>query len=101
MDTVLQRHGWGCGKPGNASYQGIRKCANHLHRWKYLKIPTRIHNDMGPLATELLQGYRLARLVGKACPRMRITKEMIQTIAQQYTQKIKHNLTIACGRELL
>src|SRR6266446_6095374 len=34
MDTVLQRHGWGCGKPGNASYQGIRKCANHLHRWK-------------------------------------------------------------------
>src|SRR6266446_2525385 len=77
---------------------------NQVHkgqRLKYLKIPTRIHNDMGPLATELLQGYRLARLVGKACPRMRITKEMIQTIAQQYTQKIKHNLTIACGRELL
>src|SRR5712671_1733950 len=40
MDTVLQRHGWGCGKPGNASYQGIRKCANHLHRWKDLSQET-------------------------------------------------------------
>src|SRR6266446_2799886 len=42
MDTVLQRHGWGCGKPGNASYQGIRKCANHLHRWKSLTPTQRL-----------------------------------------------------------
>src|SRR6266446_8603128 len=75
MDTVLQRHGWGCGKPGNASYQGIRKCANHLHRWKSF-IDLYDHTHIESNVREFLDYFVPRKVMAgnefilKTCPRV-------------------------------
>src|SRR5437667_12565095 len=62
-----------------------------LHRWGQVqhhldkaqglkdgKIPPRIHDTMRPWGAQLLKGERLARLIGKSRPRLRVGKQMIQ-----------------------
>lgn len=56
---------------------------------------------MRALGAQLLKGERLARLVGKARPSLRVGKQMLETVAQHHRQHIKHDLTIADGTALL
>src|SRR6266496_2653877 len=45
---------------------------------------------MCALGAQLLEGDRLARLVGKSSPRLRVGKQMIQTVAQHHSQGLDH-----------
>src|SRR6266446_819263 len=56
---------------------------------------------MRALGTQLLKGKGLARLVSKACPGRRVSKEMIQAIASYHRQDIKDHLAIARRTQLL
>src|SRR4029434_392200 len=56
---------------------------------------------MRALGAQLLKGDRLARLVGEARSSPRVSKQMIQTVAQHYRQHVKDDLTIAGRTELL
>src|SRR5712691_1191093 len=48
---------------------------------KDFKIPPSIHDNMSPLGAQRLKGERLARLIGKSSPSLRVGKQMIQTVA--------------------
>jgi hypothetical protein len=63
---------------------------------KDVKITPCVHDNMRALGAQLLKGNGLARLVGKASPRLRVGKQMIETVAQHHGQHMKHNLAIAC-----
>ena len=83
MQVLL--HSWG-------QLQGHLDKAQGL---KDFKVTPSVHDDMRALGTQLLKGDRLARLVGKSCPSLRVGKQMIQTVAQNHRQHIKDDLTIA------
>ncbi len=46
---------------------------------------------MRALGAQLLKGDRLARLVGKSPPRLRVGKQMVETVTQDDRQYIKDN----------
>jgi hypothetical protein len=49
----------------------------HLHKaqcLKNLEVPSSIHDNMRALGAQLFKGERLARLVGKSPPRLRVGK---------------------------
>jgi hypothetical protein len=64
-------------------------------RLKEFKVAPSVHNNMRALGAQLLKGQRLTRLVGKACPPLRVGKQMLETVAQHYRQYIKDDRTIA------
>ena len=71
---------------------------DHLHKaqgLKDFKVASSVHNNMRTMSAELRKGDSLARLVGKAHPCARVSKQMRQTAAQHDRQDIKHDLTIA------
>lgn len=63
-------------------------------RLKNLKITIGINNDMGSSCAQLLEGQRLARLVGKTRTSFGIGKEVIETITERNHQNIEDDLTV-------
>jgi hypothetical protein len=68
---------------------------------KDVKVAPSVHENMRPLGAQLRKGKRLARLVGKSSPRLRVAKQMIQTVASHHGQHIKDDRTMAGRTELL
>src|SRR5215467_3417471 len=62
---------------------------------KDFKIAPCVCNDMRPAAAKLLKCQRLTRLLCQPGPSLRVRKQMVETIAQEHRQQIKHDLTIA------
>src|SRR6266852_1898418 len=77
---------------------GTRQLQDPMHKTQGLKdfkMASRIRNDMRSSATKLVKGQRLTRLVGKTGTRLRVRKELVETIAQDYSGNIKDDLTVA------
>ena len=70
---------------------------DHLHKaqcLKNLEVLSSIHDNMRALGAQLFKGDRLARLVGKSPPRLRVGKQMVETVTQHDRSYIKDDLTI-------
>jgi hypothetical protein len=62
---------------------------------KNFKVPTGIRNDMRSAATQLVKRQPLSRFVRKTGTSLRVGKQMLEAIAQDHRQDIKHDLTVA------
>src|SRR5215467_2892041 len=62
---------------------------------KDFKIAPCVCNDMRPAAAKLLKCQRLTRLICQPGPSLGVRKQMVETIAQEHRQQIKHDLTVA------
>ena len=54
-----------------------------------------VGNDMRPAAAKLLKCQRLTRLVRQTGPSLGVRKQMVETIAQEHRQQIKHDFAVA------
>ena len=61
---------------------------------KNFKVPPGIRNDMGAAATQLVKRQCLSRFVGKSAAGPRVSKHMVQAIAQHDRQHLEHDLTV-------
>jgi hypothetical protein len=59
------------------------------------KVAPCIRNDMRSAAAKLCKRQRLARLISKTAPSLRVGKQMIEALAQDHRDHIKHDLTVA------
>src|SRR5512134_3093238 len=59
---------------------------------KEFKIAPCVCNDMRPAAAKLLKRQRLPRLVRKTGAGLCVRKQMVETMAQEHRQQIKHDL---------
>jgi len=77
---------------------GNRQLQDKVHKTQGLedfKIASGIGDDMRSMATKLCKRQRLARLLSKTAPSLRVGKQMIEAIAQDHSHYIKHDLTVA------
>jgi hypothetical protein len=68
---------------------------------KHLNIPPGLDHNLRAIGMQLFQDHRWARCVGKACPRMGLGKEMLQTLAQKHAYQIPDSCTGTGGAEVL
>ena len=65
------------------------------------KIVSGIRDNMGATATKLGKGQRVTRLVRKTSAGLRVSTQMVETLAQDHRGNIKHDLTVARCTALL
>ena len=58
-------------------------------------MPPGIHDNRRALGAQLFKGHRLARLIGKSPPCLRVGQPMVETVAQHDCQDLKAALTRA------
>jgi hypothetical protein len=62
---------------------------------KDVTIAPCVCNDMRPAAAKLLKRQRLPRLVCKTGAGLCVSTQMVETVAQEYGQHLKHDRTVA------
>ena len=62
---------------------------------KDFKIASCVCNDIRPAAAKLLKCQRLTRLICHTGPSLGVRQQMVETLAQEHRQQIKHDLTVA------
>ena len=83
---------------------GSRQLQDHMHKTQGLKdckMTSRIRNALRSSATKLVKRQRLTGRVGKTGPRLRVRKQLGETLAQDHGGTRKDHLTVARCTQLL